>query len=363
MPGFDGELRAVVSHVSESRHGATHCHRKNPLKPGLGTAGVIDLCEVIISAEMKMGPLLLERPLLFCFRLIWILLAVVGAGFAELQLQRHLAVAAQDGDADYVAGLVLVHDGADVLRIGDLLAVDGDDEVAAEHDGRVADVGLLIAAVQAGALGCSAGNDALDEDAGIGGEAHLRSEVGADGVGDDAERRAADPSVACEIGEDGFGGVDGNGEADAGALVGAVGGDHGVDADDFAVRVEQRTAGVAGVDGGIGLNGVFNGRAVFAADGADGADDAGGHGAAEAEGIADGVDLLADGEAGGVGERDGLEIGRVDLEESEVVDLVGSDDACLVAALVAELNFNAAIGSLDDVEVGEDVAGLVEDEA
>lgn len=103
-------------------------------------------------------------------------------GFAELEFEGHLAMAAQDGDADDVASLMLVHDDADVLWIGNLLAVDGDDEVAAEHDGGVAYVGLLIAAVEAGAFGCSAGNYALDENSVIGVETHLRSEIGADGV-------------------------------------------------------------------------------------------------------------------------------------------------------------------------------------
>jgi hypothetical protein len=190
--------------------------------------------------------------------------------------------------------------------------------------------------MEACALGCSAGYDALDEDAGVGGEAHLRGEIGTDGVGDDAERGTADAAVTGEVGKDGFGGVDGYGKADAGALVGAVGGDHGVDADDFSVGVEERAAGVAGVDGGVGLNGVFNGRAVGVADGADGADDAGGHGAGEAEGVADGVDFLADGEFGRVGKSDGLEVGRGDLQKGEVVDLVLADDFGLVAVFVAE---------------------------
>jgi len=243
-------------------------------------------------------------------------------------------VAAQDGYADYVAGLMLVHDDADVLRIGDLLTVDGDDEVSAELDGRIADVGLLGAAVQAGAFSCSAGKDALDEDSVIRLETHLRGEVGADGIGLDTQGRAANLSIFCEVSEDGLRCVDGNGEANARALIGAIGRDHGVDADNFAVRVKQRTAGVAGVDGCIGLNGVFNGCTAFAADGADCGDDAGGHGAAEAEGIADGVDFLADIEAGGSGERDGLQIGRIDLEEGEVVDFIGSDNACLIAAFV-----------------------------
>ena len=56
-------------------------------------------------------------------------------GFAELELEGHLAAVADDGDADDVAGLVLFHDGADVLRIGDLLAVDGHNQIAAEQDG------------------------------------------------------------------------------------------------------------------------------------------------------------------------------------------------------------------------------------
>lgn len=57
---------------------------------------------------------------------------------------------AQDGDADRVPRLMLVHDGADVLWVRHLLSVDGYDQVAAQHDGRVAHVGLLIASAQSG---------------------------------------------------------------------------------------------------------------------------------------------------------------------------------------------------------------------
>jgi hypothetical protein len=84
-------------------------------------------------------------------------LALGFVGFAEDEFESHLFAAAEDGNADGVAGLVAVHEGVDILRVSNLLAVDGDDEVAAEHDGRVADVGLLIAAVQAGTFGSSAG--------------------------------------------------------------------------------------------------------------------------------------------------------------------------------------------------------------
>src|SRR5581483_7741735 len=49
-----------------------------------------------------------------------------------------LLPAAQDGHTDRVARLMPVHNGADVLRVGDLLAVDGNDQIAAQHDGRMA---------------------------------------------------------------------------------------------------------------------------------------------------------------------------------------------------------------------------------
>src|SRR5438034_1176071 len=51
--------------------------------------------------------------------------------------------------------------------------------------------------------------------------------------------------------------VDGNGEPDARCRArGRV--DRGVDADDFAVRIDQRAAGIAAVDGRIRLNGFVN---------------------------------------------------------------------------------------------------------
>ena len=51
----------------------------------------------------------------------------------------------------------------ELAGISDLLAVDGDDEVAANHDGLVAHVGLFIAAAQAGTLGCAPGDNLLHQ--------------------------------------------------------------------------------------------------------------------------------------------------------------------------------------------------------
>ena len=70
---------------------------------------------------------------------------------------------------------------------------------------------------------------------------------------DDAARDLAAAQLRQQIADD----VDRDGEADADvALRARVGVDRRVDADDFAAHVEQRSAGVAGVDGRVGLNDV-----------------------------------------------------------------------------------------------------------
>ena len=75
---------------------------------------------------------------------------------------------------------------------------------------------------------------------------HLRVE----GQVVDADPGAGDVLAREDLGDDGLGEIDGDGEADAlrGAGLGRV------DADDLAVAIEQRTTGVAGVDGSVGLD-------------------------------------------------------------------------------------------------------------
>ena len=69
--------------------------------------------------------------------------------------------------------------------------------------------------------------------------------------------------------------------------------DEGVDADDLARQVDQRTAGIALVDGGVGLNEIFVLVDTAAEHSVFGADDAHGHGLAQAERVADGQDIVA----------------------------------------------------------------------
>src|SRR5882762_6666362 len=108
------------------------------------------------------------------------------------------------------------------------------------------------------------------------------------------------PAVGHQVVGDALRAVDGNGEADAGGgAAGRVNG--GIDADDFAARIDERATGIAAVDGGVGLNGFVDEGGLAGLHGAaNGADYAGGERALEAEGIADGENLLADLQTGGI---------------------------------------------------------------
>src|SRR6266700_5227422 len=103
-------------------------------------------------------------------------LSVGPARLAKDELQRHLLASAQNRNADRVPSLVAVHDRADVLRVGYLLAVDGHNQVAADHDRRIAKVSLLVSTAQAGALRRSAGDHFLDEHASVRRQSHLLRE-------------------------------------------------------------------------------------------------------------------------------------------------------------------------------------------
>ncbi len=99
-------------------------------------------------------------------------------------------------------------------------------------------------------------------------------------------------AVFDDLGNDLLDGIHRYGKTDARIGAGA-GIYHGVHADQFAVGVEQGPAGIAGVDGGIGLDHIADGNAAVAFDiSAQGTDDAGGDCMVKTERIADGNHLL-----------------------------------------------------------------------
>src|SRR5205807_113484 len=106
-------------------------------------------------------------------------------------------------------------------------------------------------------------------------------------------------AVLQELRQDVFGHVDRDGEAEP---LGRPD-DGRVDADHLTAAVHQRTAGIARVEGGIGLDDVIDEMAGYAAQRpAEGADHAGRDGGIETEWTADGDDELADADLAGVAE-------------------------------------------------------------
>ena len=178
-----------------------------------------------------------------------------------------------------------------------------------------------------------------DDDAG------LESVDAGDGAGQigleaDADAAADDLVLgADELVVDVDDGVGRHGEADA-FVAGRLRVDGGVDADDFAGHIDERAAGVAGIDGGIGLEEVLE---LAGSAGLDGAvlagDDAGGDGFGEAERLADGDDPVADFDAVGVAHFDGGQRGvGLNLDDGDVGGLVDADDfggTALVAFRIA----------------------------
>ena len=157
------------------------------------------------------------------------------------------------------------------------------------------------------------------------------------------------------------GGLSGDGEADAAGV-----GQHGgIDPDHSALDVEERAAGVAGVDGGVGLDDVADGEAVGRLDAAlQRRDDAGGERAVEPERVADRDRGIADLDVLGRAEGERLEVYAVgvDFQQRQVARRVAADDPGGNGLLVGELDGDLH-RAVDDVGVGEDVAGLVDDKA
>ena len=146
--------------------------------------------------------------------------------------------------------------------------------------------------------------------------------------------------------------------------------DRSVDADNLASHVDERTTAVAGIDGRVRLQktlkcALFNIPAGFpelAAPTSKGADNTGRHGMVELEGTANGQHPIAN--------LDGIRIPQfcrrqvlagVNLDDRQVRPDIGADKFRVILGLVVQDHLDL-VGLIDDVVVGQDVAGPVEDE-
>ena len=192
-------------------------------------------------------------------------------------------------------------------------------------------------------------------------QAQRLRDVGTDRVGVDAEQAALHGAELLQLVGDAADHVDRDGEADADIAAGA-GQDGRGEADQFAAQVDQRAAGVARIDGGVGLDEILEAVLVEIA-AAQAADDAGGHRIAQPERIADGDHKVADFELRGVAQGDLRELDRAHFEHGDVRGLIDPDDFGLQVATIGQRHGDFA-GVLDHMRVGENVAlARIEDHA
>ena len=126
--------------------------------------------------------------------------------------------------------------------------------------------------------------------------------------------------------------------------------DRGVDADQFAERVDQRASGIAGVDRGVGLDEILVGRHLELASG--GADDAHRDCLAESDRVADRKHDITDVCAGVVRHRDRGQLGGADFKHREVGFHVASDHLCLRDAAIVEQHLDV-VRSINHMIVGQ----------
>src|SRR5438105_5546630 len=170
---------------------------------------------------------------------VFILIAPSGlaAGLAQNHRNVEPAAAAIESDLHGVAAAMTVHHVLQILLVLDLLAVNGHDQIAANHDLHVAQIRSLAAAAQAGALSTAAGNHLQNEHAVIGGQAHLVGKFRPDGQSAHAQAWPAHRAIADKVADDRLGDIDGDSEPQTGALAGGAE-NKTVDANDVAARVQ-----------------------------------------------------------------------------------------------------------------------------
>ena len=155
---------------------------------------------------------------------------VFGAGqLLDRDLEGLGGAVAQNLHRHGLAGVGAGHFQLQVAAVGDLLAVELEDEVAA---------------LEAGFVRRAFGRHVADQRAGGVLELELLGQGGGDVLDHDAQVTAGDMAVLDEAVHDVAGEVDGDGEADA-LVAAAAAQNGGVDADEPAVGVHQRAARVA----------------------------------------------------------------------------------------------------------------------
>ena len=222
-----------------------------------------------------------------------------------------------------------------VARVVDLVAIDLDDHVA----------GLDVLLGGRAVLGHLGDHGALGLR-----QADRVGDVVAHILDDDAEPAAIDGAMLLQLTDHLLDERCRHGEGDADIAAGG-GEDRGVHADDLAVQIEGRAAGIAAIHRRVDLQIVIGARSDVAVMGRD---DACGHRSAEAERIADREHPVTDARIlfGKLHVRELLR--GLDLEQSDVGPRVGADQRGRIFVAVLERHGDV-LGILDHMVVGDEV--------
>ena len=243
------------------------------------------------------------------------------------------------------------NDGRKIVEFGDGRTIDGID---------------LIAGLESCLLGVLP-VDAVDKDSGAASEEGVDTSEGVIGrgrraflIGHSGRRLSADITLVDQLLSAVGSCVDRDGEAQS-LDIGA--GGFGYDqADQLAASVEETAAGVARVDGAVGLQ-QMHGLAVNGKLSVRRADDARGDCAAQlSQRISDGDGHVADFQFAAVPVGGRGEAVRVDLQDRHIIGIIGPDQLGLVFFLIGCRDLDLA-GVLDDVVVGHDIAIFADDNA
>ena len=262
--------------------------------------------------------------------------------FVEGQLGGVLAAGPVDNDPDGVPHIVIGKQRLQLVHIGDPGVVDADED---------------IPGLQALPGGIALGVDFAD--------IHTVRQVivelveGGNGLTGEAQGGSAGYIALFDqlVGDflDG-GGRDGEAQTLHAGAAGEITHFHGVDADDLAVAVDQRAAGIAGIQGGIGLD-QGHGPSPGGNIPVNGGHDAVGHGAPQlhAQRIADGHHTVAHPEHGGIAELGRDEVLGLNVQHRQVRDGVGTHQGGREAALIGQQHGDGS-GSLDHMGIGHHIA-------
>ena len=127
------------------------------------------------------------------------------------------------------------------------------------------------------------------------------------------------------------------------------------------MRIHQGTAGIAGIDGRVGLDSLVNRHAIRLPHGTNRTHNSCGEGPAQPKRVTDRIDLLSDLEIARVAQHRRGQIGSLNLNDGQIVRTVCTHHfrAILLAIVEGDLD---ALRVGNNVIVGQDVAFLVDNE-